>query len=70
MCLHFIQICIVGAITLKVFRTAECIEVSKYAVAFQLTWVAYAQVVGVGKHALYFLFYFVCRVGQVDTVAQ
>ena len=52
------------------FGTAEGIQVSKYGIAFNLTRVLYAQMVGVGVHALHFFLNLVGGIGKVDTVAQ
>ena len=67
---QFFQGRIVGQVTLEVFGAAEGIQVSKYGIALNLTRVLYAQMVGVGVHALHFFLNLVGGIGKVDTVAQ
>ena len=47
----------------------ESVKVGEYRVALHFAWVLYAQMVGVGVHAFYFLGHFVRRVAQVDAVS-
>ena len=52
------------------FCLAESIQVSKHTVTFQFTRIAYFDMCRVSVHALHFLQYLICRIRQIDTVAQ
>lgn len=52
--LQFVEIGVIRQIAFKVFGAAECVEVSKYGIAFHLTRILYTQVIRVRIHAAYF----------------
>ena len=67
---QFFQRRIVGQVTFEVFGAAESVQISKYGIPLNLARVLYAQMIGVGVHALHFLLNLVGCIGKVDTVAQ
>ena len=68
--LEGVEVLVVGQVAAKVLGAAEGIEVGEDRVAFDLTRVADAQMVGVGEHGLDFLLDLVGRVLEVDAVAE
>ena len=68
--LQLVEIGVIRQIAFKVFGAAECVEVSKYGIAFHLTRILYTKVIRDRLHAAYFFLYFVSGVTQVDAVPQ
>lgn len=68
--LEGVEVLVVGQVAAEVLGAAESIEVGEDRVAFDLTGVADAQMVGIGEHGLDFLLDLVGRVLEVDAVAE
>ena len=70
MCFQLIQIFIVRQVTLKMFRSAECIQISKDCVSFYATRIRHFDMVRIGVHTHDLLANFFFCIGQIDAVAR
>ena len=67
---QLIQILVFRPELSKVGIRREGIEIGEHGIALHMSWVVQVHVCGVGIHGAHFLPHFVCRVAQVDAVAQ
>ena len=67
---QLLKILIVGGVSFEMLVANESIEIDERAVAFEMSRVAYVEVLWVGVHTFDFLSHFFSGVGEVDAVAE